>query len=155
MRSFLIVIGFLALSGCIDEMSAKSAVKKLLNDPGSAMFSELRKVGDTGNICGYVNAKNRMGGYVGDTPFYYESGGYAAIVSPVKDRDFQSLYRSIKAQSDFGDELIELRFKCDHALGWNRVCGSPYPFSIPDLCEVITNQSATDLYYVLRSRFDK
>ena len=51
---------------------AEAVVKKELNDPGSAKFRNLKKaVNEVGAlyICGDVNAKNRMGGYVGYVRF--------------------------------------------------------------------------------------
>lgn len=39
-----------------------------LNDPESARFRNLQAT-EAGIVCGYVNAKNRFGGYVGFKPF--------------------------------------------------------------------------------------
>ena len=56
--------------------AAKEAIKGELSDPGSAQFRSVR-VGaattarETGFVCGEVNAKNRMGGYVGYRRFMY------------------------------------------------------------------------------------
>jgi hypothetical protein len=45
-----------------------------LTDPESARFDDLFRVqSDSGEaVCGMVNSKNRMGGYVGATGFIYE-----------------------------------------------------------------------------------
>ncbi len=59
----------LLLTGCDQRLNqAHEAVKQQLNDPDSAEFRDERKMSD-GTICGEVNAKNRMGGYVGFTPY--------------------------------------------------------------------------------------
>jgi hypothetical protein len=52
---------------------AKAAVRKKLNDPDSARFEELRivKIGEIRIVCGTVNARNRLGGYAGRQPFFY------------------------------------------------------------------------------------
>lgn len=49
-----------------------AAVSSQLVDPYSAQFDKLRPwETDAGSICGRVNAKNGMGGYVGFQPFRY------------------------------------------------------------------------------------
>lgn len=54
---------------------AKNAVRGMLNDPESAQFEGLFSNRKTGSVCGYVNAKNRMGGYVGKQLFIVSSNG--------------------------------------------------------------------------------
>jgi hypothetical protein len=44
-------------------------VRAVLNDPDSAKFRDVGFNKKTGAGCGYVNAKNRMGGYTGFTMF--------------------------------------------------------------------------------------
>ena len=62
-----LVLNLLACDG-----AAKDAVRDQLNDPGSAKFYE---VGSKGSVtCGLVNAKNRMGGFVGRRGFIFENG---------------------------------------------------------------------------------
>lgn len=66
---------------------AKASVQKLLTDPYTAQFHELRGAarGTHKFVCGTVNAKNRMGGYTGKTPFSYdvENGAAYIVNSPV------------------------------------------------------------------------
>ncbi|WP_164119120.1 hypothetical protein [Sphingorhabdus sp. Alg239-R122] len=57
------------LSGC-SYYDAKDAVKEQLIDPESAIFDEMNWTGS--HICGFVNSRNRMGGYVGWTAFVYD-----------------------------------------------------------------------------------
>jgi hypothetical protein len=63
---------------------AQQSVEKSLFDPYSAVFDDLRVVtGDTKHsvaVCGTVNAKNRMGAYVGRTAFLYESLTDSAMI---------------------------------------------------------------------------
>lgn len=54
---------------------AKQVVRAHLNDPSSAMFSDVSFNRSTGGTCGVVNAKNRMGGFVGDTRFALSKEG--------------------------------------------------------------------------------
>lgn len=49
---------------------AKRAIEMMLKDPDSAKFTgPNRGKVNTGSWCGYVNAKNSFGGYVGDKSF--------------------------------------------------------------------------------------
>lgn len=57
------------------EHRAKNAVRSVLNDPDSAQFEGLFRNKKTGSVCGYVNAKNRMGGYVGRELFIVSRDG--------------------------------------------------------------------------------
>ena len=51
------------------------AVKSQLNDPDSAKFSRFSFNRANGFGCGFVNSKNRIGGYVGDRAFLAHVGG--------------------------------------------------------------------------------
>lgn len=52
---------------------AIASVGDRLNDPHSAIFSDVRIVKDDTlkSVCGFVNAKNKFGAYVGRTAFFY------------------------------------------------------------------------------------
>lgn len=57
---------------------AKEAVKQTLVDPSSAQFRDVEVCsGDREVWTGEVNAKNRMGAYVGFTPFFYDGNSVA------------------------------------------------------------------------------
>ena len=47
----------------------KNAVRESLNDPDSAKFSKITFNSETGYGCGLVNARNKLGGYVGKKRF--------------------------------------------------------------------------------------
>jgi hypothetical protein len=53
------------------EATVREAIAGMLKDPESARFDgiEARQLGDLIVVCGWVNAKNAYGGYVGKTPF--------------------------------------------------------------------------------------
>lgn len=56
---------------------AKALVREQLIDPESARFEDVvvtRASGGGRAVCGWVNAKNRMGGYVGQEVFLVEDG---------------------------------------------------------------------------------
>jgi hypothetical protein len=131
---------------------AETAVKRLLNDPDSAKFTDVKAGADKGSYCGLVNAKNRMGGYVGATPFFYEkSTGLAGIVAPVADRDFRSLWLAIQAGSA-SDEVSEVGLRCLHSGRWKAVCGSEYPAMRHRLCSAMDGDGK-DLYDQLKAQF--
>lgn len=72
----VLVIPFLALASApalgqsADAMgAAKTAIRHVLKDPDSARFEGM--VRRPGAVCGFVNAKNAMGGYTGRRMFVY------------------------------------------------------------------------------------
>lgn len=71
--AFAASIIFLGVAGCdssskqIEE--AKTIAKKELIDGESAQFLELKYFKETNYVCGQINAKNRLGGYVGAKKF--------------------------------------------------------------------------------------
>lgn len=51
---------------------ARAALRRVLHDPESAQFSAERAGRQADVWCGIVNAKNRMGGFVGARRFYVD-----------------------------------------------------------------------------------
>ena len=66
---------------------AEEAVRYGLDDPASGNFRNERVVGPAGQgiVCGEVNAKNRLGAYVGFRPFAYWPATKRASVLPEED----------------------------------------------------------------------
>ena len=62
----------------------QSVVKKPLLDPDSAQFSEVTFNRSTGFGCGFVNAKNKMGGYVGRKQFVASLDG-KVVMAPTEE----------------------------------------------------------------------
>ena len=58
-------------------------VQATLTDPESAQFRGVRRSGSASFTCGEVNAKNRMGGYVGFTPFMVAADGAVTLHPPM------------------------------------------------------------------------
>lgn len=55
------------------EQTISEAFKAVLLDPESGMISGLaaaESANGTLSVCGYINAKNRFGGYTGKVPFF-------------------------------------------------------------------------------------
>jgi hypothetical protein len=59
---------------------AEASVRQQLVDPDSARFDRPIVIKSERQVCGFVNAKNRMGGYVGRQLYIY-SGGSAIIIA--------------------------------------------------------------------------
>ncbi|MFZ3173391.1 MAG: hypothetical protein WA146_00725 [Thiobacillus sp.] len=64
-----------ALSGCGDAniSEAKAAIEEALFDPSSVEYRNVVSYTE-GIVCGEVNAKNKMGGYVGFKDFIFRNG---------------------------------------------------------------------------------
>jgi hypothetical protein len=82
MRKMSLILASLSLlfstTGCENAVQKKvkttqDSFRMTLIDPNSAMFQDVKMYED-GALCGQVNSKNRMGGYVGFTSFYYKDG---------------------------------------------------------------------------------
>lgn len=78
---------------------AKSKVADELLDPDSARYTNLYVSEFTNStagitdrvVCGYVNGKNRFGGYAGRQPFYYQTGSGRSL-RPVLPNKRNTLY---------------------------------------------------------------
>lgn len=78
-RLVLLFVAALLVSACSSaEEDAEGAVKQLLSDPESARFQDVVQKRDY--VCGKVNSKNRMGGYMGFRSFYVAEQGKGAVV---------------------------------------------------------------------------
>ena len=96
----------IALVACGNNGAAEKAVRNILNDPNSAIFSNMAAGAEKGSVCGLVNAKNRMGGYVGATPFFYRASGQVAILSAPSDSDFRMLWLRMKLPGVSDDDIV-------------------------------------------------
>ena len=122
------------LPGVVNE--AKREVRKSLIDPDSAKFETVFESQSSGAVCGFVNGKNRMGAYVGATPFVYEkSVGVTLVQEPPQERDFERYFESIQ-YADSSD-YTELEAKCQGAVLWEAKCGSQIFPSTNKYCELI------------------
>lgn len=89
-KSATVILMLAMLAGCSDaESDAEDLVRAQLTDPASATFRNVRSVRDeygVVGVCGEVNAKNRMGGYVGFVEFMAKQGEVV-----IRSRDDASL----------------------------------------------------------------
>jgi hypothetical protein len=63
----------------------ESGVRENLKDPASAMFTQVEFNPATGAGCGFVNAKNGMGGYTGKIGFILDKDGSIRFEPPRDD----------------------------------------------------------------------
>jgi len=140
------------LPGAVND--AKREVRQHLVDPSSAQFESVHENPNTGAVCGLVNAKNRMGGYVGATPFVYEKPYGATLVQEEPtERDFERFFETIK-YAEPGD-YTKLEDKCKSVALWQKKCGTgAYPSS-NKYCRLIDEgKSEMDVYEAARPSLD-
>jgi hypothetical protein len=120
--------------------------------PESARFTEMQ-VTTAGNVCGYVNAKNKMGGYVGKTPFYYRANGEVAVVTPLEDSDFRSFLWNM-TNRDSEKRFADLNQRCTAIRQWKEVCGFGYPGGeLHPLCAELRHGNTSILQLILEKEF--
>jgi hypothetical protein len=74
------VVSTIFLTGCLSDSKHKEVVKGLLSDPDSALFKETKKSSVNKEVlCGEMNAKNKMGGYVGYTRYVVSTIGFTTM----------------------------------------------------------------------------
>lgn len=146
------VLGFLSLTACqyipgTDEHKMKEAeiiAAKDLIDPSSAQFRDLEVNNDT--VCGEINAKNRMGAYVGFKRFFARIESKYAMIDPQFDLgdklsadDLCSSMRnnpygyssSISACERAAEKGMEEIAQKLFDLGWAAECTDKVPTSVP------------------------
>lgn len=97
-----IVVASFLFSGCEGEKGrlereAKAALTEVMIDPTAILVRNLRygrKDGAVSTICGEVNGKNQLGGYVGFRPFVAKLSAPAVIIvdNDISPRDFDYSY---------------------------------------------------------------
>jgi hypothetical protein len=145
--SILPFSALLLLAGCdylpTAENTAKKAVSEKLIDPDSAKFSDVFEGSKKGSYCGLVNAKNRMGAYVGRSPFIYDKitddfGLTYMMREPLTDRDFEVLVNG--SDRYFKENFTKIQEGCGFSEKWKEVCSENQPFPEHRLCAEISNE---------------
>jgi len=115
--SLAVLLALLNLSAC-DRKAARfeeahEAVRKHLSDPDSAKFDGDIAGIDEKWVCGFVNSKNRMGGYDGRALYVFERGTGAAILPTLPtDNAVMSLFK-LKAKPDaYQDQWKKIDLDC-------------------------------------------
>jgi hypothetical protein len=140
-KIFLIFILVLSLPACdfaiTQEQRIKKQVKEYLNDPDSAKFESIHQGKEEKYFCGLVNAKNRMGGYVGLRPFVYEKvTNDFAMVTFVSDTPKDSDFRMLKGSLSFKERHSTLYDECRSIRIWNTACGIN-EIDFPEMCRLM------------------
>ena len=77
------------LIGCLGESAeikqSQKIIKDILIDPESAQFTDLKYYKSSNFVCGKVNSKNRMGGYVGAKQVAVDLTKTQAYIDPPRD----------------------------------------------------------------------
>ncbi|WP_297835062.1 hypothetical protein [Thermomonas sp.] len=117
---FLIVIAVVVLvavgyfvwkSKFSPEVRAIRLVKQALIDPDSAKFDQVRYISRSGAVCGGVNSKNRMGGYVGMIAFIVDKTGKVTF-EPMVDTESGSAESRVDALQQSITFLELVRANC-------------------------------------------
>ena len=100
---------------------AHRAVAAMLVDPSSAEFRD--EVSSSSAICGDVNGRNRMGGYVGYSRYIFRNPGIASV-SDVPD--FEGYLRDTEVYNEytFQSTYMKLATACDFVSDWGKYCPS-------------------------------
>lgn len=110
-RAITLTFATLALMGCDGgTMKVERAVKETLIDPSSAQFRDVERcVGDRTVWRGEVNAKNRMGAYVGFTPFFYNGVSVATAADDTGDfiEQMERCYADLKTPEEKAKDAAE------------------------------------------------
>jgi zinc-ribbon domain len=132
---------------------AQKYIASALFDPDSAKFSATFNGKQPNSICGFVNAKNRMGAYTGDTPFIYEKTGTLEdahlVPEPATDYDFRRYYESI-GTDDFIKKFEDIENKCQLPIKWETVCGTSLSYPRHKFCDSLDKD---DLVQKLHDEF--
>lgn len=101
----LVLFGAITTTACTSqaEREASEALRPLLVDPDSASYSFVTRNNDT--ICGFVNAKNRMGGFTGDQAFFVQDGE-APLILPLGVRAMEK-NRQHCIGTEFSQQMID------------------------------------------------
>jgi hypothetical protein len=115
-------------SDAASEAHAKRAVAALLIDGKSAEFRNVRVIAEA--VCGEVNAKNKMGAYVGFSRFLVSTKTWQAQTDPNFDSSSLGSYRDLcssayapaSACSLYSDQLAKQAAQTAFDSGWERQC---------------------------------
>lgn len=152
----LLVIGvFLFLPSKI-ERDAKSALARVLIDPSSMVMETVWR--NDSKLCGMVNAKNRMGGYTGMTPFIFTRN--LGIMVDDGKATFESI-RRLKAlyelpgntffgrpspSSSWRSLFKEVRESCAFIQTWKDTCAAGWTPFKDEAEEVCSKANEQDIY---------
>lgn len=113
----LLLLAFTAVAAASEQdiAAGKAVIAMKMKDPESVRFTDV-VASEKGTVCGWINAKNSYGGYVGFKPFYVLAG-----MADIRDEDDRSSFTNrgwfaiawracglVTASEKFGDSLLKL-----------------------------------------------
>lgn len=123
----LVIAGACVLASSCDripgtpEFAARREIKAAAFDPGAV---QIRYIGSSADaVCGEMNGKNRMGAYVGFTPFIYERT--LGMLSIYQGAPSVSDLRMAGYMSDGPEQdnaFLEIGLKCQFPDDWKEKC---------------------------------
>lgn len=135
---YMSLMGVLLLAGCDGKSSAAhDAVRAVLIDPDSAQFDGEVASKTEGGTCGFVNAKNRMGGYSGRAPFLVLNGSALMVSTAPSTSDLQML-ELMPADSSWEKKYTEIGQACAALATLRQECPQSYADTVetsPKFCE--------------------
>ena len=155
----MVLAASLLMVGCeklpTSENKAKSAIREMMLDPESAQFSDLFVNSAGGASCGWVNGKNRMGGYAGKAPFYFRPNGEALIVNEQpSNNDFASYFHAIGGLASV-EKQTEITARCRQVPEWEEVCGKKLGIKIVAFCDLLMNADTRTFIKALHDEFKR
>ncbi|MEI2679097.1 MAG: hypothetical protein V9G29_15335 [Burkholderiaceae bacterium] len=108
--------------------SLKSKVLDRLSDPTSAQFRKVKLLKGNNGLCGEINAKNKLGGYVGFSAFAVDSTGKVVILKAmtleVAKESPENIMKlavsmSLAGNNREGESLIYDSVESKHFAHWN------------------------------------
>ncbi len=131
----------ITLAGCgplpgTPKAKARHAILQMVFDPGAAKIVFLNQTDSA--VCGSVNGKNRMGAYVGATPFIYDRSldMLSVYAGAPEASDVRYLADTSAEDPEWKTRLEELSEKCRFPENWKNQCGIPSPASAdPGICK--------------------
>lgn len=134
---------------------AKTAVKQFLIDPDSAKFSEVEN-GKSNSVCGYVNSKNRMGGYAGNTAFIYNTVIHTVeLYQPADEQLFRRMHWEGKTRTNSKESIALAIQGCRFPDKWAEECkGVLVNENDKQLCDAMTGDNPDHFWKLIIKRFN-
>jgi len=139
----VLIVVALAVPGALPfgpKARAHEAIKKGLFDPTSPLFSE-EVIGDNEMVCGFVNAKNRMGAYVGATPYLYVTDNVASTLPSTPKEALRKFLHSDLNDADWKENLQNVYNECAFVDLWKSGCVShgSNPLNDEGVCQAVAD----------------
>jgi hypothetical protein len=118
---------FVAVAGCdyvpgTPQARARSALSGYLYDPAAAKISVLHA--SPSALCGTVNGKNRLGGYVGAQPFLLTDGDRPVVFDGTPSVSDYRVWSSAPKSPDGQEAYAKMEDGCAFKSLWSKSCGA-------------------------------